>query len=211
MTNRYIHLTNYSINKNSEKYQKNDFYEEEEGNKWSLSTLRNHFKNNKSDFGKVWEKIKDIMIKTILSVTDEAIPLIKSFNLSSGNLFELYGVDVLLDKKLNPWLMEVNLNPSLNCDSEIDLKIKSKLLTDIFNIIGVVPFSHDKKMSLLDEECKYKDKIEEAVMESLCEFERPTGSFQRIFPLKNNIDNYRKFLENPGEENEALWEKMKQK
>ena len=73
------------------------------------------------------------MIKTILSVTDEAIPLIKSFNLSSGNLFELYGVDVLLDKKLNPWLMEVNLNPSLNCDSEIDLKIKSKLLKRLLN------------------------------------------------------------------------------
>ena len=61
---------------------------------------------------------------TIISVTDKAIPLIKSFtNISSSTLFELYGVDILIDSKLNPWLMEVNLNPSLNCDSEIDLKI----------------------------------------------------------------------------------------
>ena len=70
-----------------------------------------------------------------------AIPLVKSFELSSGNLFELYGVDILLDENLTPWLMEVNLNPSLNCDSQLDLKVKSKLLTDIFNIIGAIPFS----------------------------------------------------------------------
>ena len=211
MSNRYIHLTNYSINKSSEKYQKNNDYGEEEGNKWSLSTLRKHFKNNNEDFEKVWFKIKDIMIKTILSVTDDAIPLIKSFHLSSSNLFELYGVDILLDQKLNPWLMEVNLNPSLNCDSEIDLKIKSKLLTDIFNIIGVVPFSHDDNMTPLDKEIKYSTEIEEAVTESLFEFERPTGGFERIFPRKETIDYYKKFLVNPGEENIKLWEKLKNK
>ena len=155
--------------------------------------------------------LKDIMIKTILSVTDDAIPLIKSFHLSSSNLFELYGVDILLDQKLNPWLMEVNLNPSLNCDSEIDLKIKSKLLTDIFNIIGVVPFSHDDNMTPLDKEIKYSTEIEEAVTESLFEFERPTGGFERIFPRKETIDYYKKFLVNPGEENIKLWEKLKNK
>ena len=211
MSNRYIHLTNYSINKSSEKYQKNNDYGEEEGNKWSLSTLRKHFKNNNEDFEKVWFKIKDIMIKTILSVTDDAIPLIKSFHFSSSTLFELYGVDILLDQKLNPCLMEVNLNPSLNCDSEIDLKIKSKLLTDIFNIIGVVPFSHDDNMTPLDKEIKYSTEIEEAVTESLFEFERPTGGFERIFPRKETIDYYKKFLVNPGEENIKLWEKLKNK
>ena len=209
MSNRYIHLTNYSINKSSKKYHKNDDYGEEEGNKWSLSTLRKHFENNNEDFEKVWMKIKDIMIKTILSVTDDAIPLIKSFHLSSTNLFELYGVDILLDQQLNPWLMEVNLNPSLNCDSEIDLKIKSKLLTDIFNIIGIVPFSHDDNVTPLDKDIQYPTEIEEAVTESLFEFERPTGGFERIFPTKETIDYYKQFLENPGEENKDLWSKLK--
>ena len=209
MTNKFIHLTNYSINKESEKYQKNDDYGEEEGNKWSLSTLRKHMKSNGEDFDKVWGRIKDIMIKTILSVTDDAIPVIKAFNLSSNNLFELYGVDILLDQKLNPWLMEVNLNPSLNCDSEIDLKIKSKLLTDIFNIIGAVPFSHDWKAETMDKEIKYETKVEEGVKESLYEFERPSGGFERIFPRKENIEYYRQFIEHPGEENEKLWETIK--
>lgn len=209
MSNRFIHLTNYSINKTSTNYQKNDNASNEEGSKWSLQTLKNHMIKEKVDFNLVWSKIKDIMIKTIISVTDDAIPLIKTFNIASNNLFELYGVDILLDEKFNPWLMEVNLNPSLNCDSELDLQIKSKLLTDIFNIIGIVPFSHDGNFDLMDEEIEYKNEIEEMLNESLCEFERPSGGFERIFPRKENINKYKKYISRPGAENEALWNKLK--
>ena len=208
MNDRYIHLTNYSINKTSLNFEQNDSVNDEFGEKWTLFTLKNYFKKNGLNFDKVWEKIRDIIIKIVLTVTGMAIPLIKSFELSSGNLFELYGVDILLDENLTPWLMEVNLNPSLNCDSQLDLKVKSKLLTDIFNIIGAIPFSHDGKFITLDKCNEYKDKIEEAVIESLCEFERPSGGFERLFPLKNNIEKYMKFIENPEEENLALWKNM---
>ena len=206
MTNRYIHLTNYSINKTSTKYEKNEDADKEEGNKWTLSTLIKHFKQNNIDFKPCWEKICDIMIKTILSITDSAIPTIKQFKVTSCNLFEVYGVDILLTDNLDPWLIEFNLNPSLNCDSELDMKIKSKLLTDMFNIIGLVPFTHNEKIQLIDKEIIYKDYISEAVNEALCEFARPTGGFQRIFPLKDNIKKYMKFFEKADEENKALWE-----
>jgi hypothetical protein len=208
MQDKYIHLTNYSINKTSENFEQNDSVDQEFGDKWTLHTLKNHFEKNGLNFNKVWEKIKDIIVKVVISVTDLAIPLIKQFELSSGNLFELYGVDILLDETLEPWLMEVNLNPSLNCDSQLDLKVKSHVLTDIFNIIGAIPFSHDGKFTPMDKPNIYKSPVEEGVTESLCEFERPTGGFHRLFPLKNNIEYYSKFIENPGEENIALWKKM---
>ena len=208
LNDKYIHLTNYSINKNNENFEKNDDTEKEEGNKWSIFTYKKFLKENKIDFNKIWKKIKDIVIKTILSITDSGIPIIKDFNLSSVNLFEIYGFDILLDSFLNPWLMEVNLNPSLNCDSELDLKIKSKVLTDIFNIIGIIPFSHDGKFNIMEKENNYKDSISEAVNESLHEFARPSGGFERIFPLKDNINYYSKFLEKPEGENKALWNIM---
>ena len=209
MNIKYIHLTNYSINKTSEKFEANDSVDKEFGDKWTLHTLKHYFEKNNLDFDKVWEKIKDIIVKVVISVSDIAMPLIKQFNLkSSCNLFELYGVDILLDETLNPWLMEVNLNPSLNCDSQLDLKVKSHVLNDIFNIIGAIPFSHDGKFIPMDKPNIYKDSIEEAVIESLCEFARPTGGFQRIFPLKNNIRYYRQFIDKPDEENLALWENM---
>jgi hypothetical protein len=208
MQDKYIHLTNYSINKTSENFEMNDSVDKEFGDKWTLHTLKKHFEKNGLNYDKVWEKIKDIIVKVVISVSDIAIPLIKQFELSSTNLFELYGVDILLDDTLTPWLMEVNLNPSLNCDSQLDLKVKSHVLTDIFNIIGAIPFSHDGKFTPLEKANVYKTPVEEGVIESLCEFERPTGGFQRLFPLKNNIEYYSKFIENPGDENLELWKKM---
>ena len=67
--------------------------------------------------------------------------------------------------------MEVNLNPSLNCDSQLDLKVKSHVLTDLFNIIDAIPFSHDGKFTPLEKANNYKTPVEESVTESLCEFE----------------------------------------
>ena len=211
MSNNNIHLTDFSINKISPNEE--NYYSKEEFNNnekcWTLYALRKYFEENNLDFKLLWLKIKDIIIKAILSITDIAIPLIKSFQLSSGNLFELYGLDIILDESLNPWLLEVNLNPALNCDSQLDLKVKSKLLTDIFNIIGAIPFSHDGKFTPMDKPNIYKDSVEEGIIESLCEFERPSGDFERIFPLKNNIEYYSQFISNPEEENLGLWKKMR--
>lgn len=209
MNEKFVHLTNYAVNKTNSKFESNEVVEGEIGHKWTIHTLKKYFIRNGLDFQKVWDKIKDVMVKIILSVADSSIKTMKKFNLSSNNIFELHGVDILLDENLNPWLMEVNLNPSLDCDSNLDLVVKSKLLTDIYNIIGIIPFSHDGKFTPLDKPNYYKDSVEEAVIESLCEFERPSGGFERIFPLKDNYEYYKKFIKSPGLENTSLWEKLK--
>ena len=53
------------------------------------------------------------------------------------NCFELFGYDIMLDSDLNPWLLEVNLAPSLSADSPLDYNIKSNLIIDLFNLVGV--------------------------------------------------------------------------
>ena len=52
-----------------------------------------------------------------------------------SNCFEVFGFDILLDSDLKPWLVEVNLSPSLSSDSPLDHTIKGNLLTDTFNMI----------------------------------------------------------------------------
>jgi D-alanine-D-alanine ligase-like ATP-grasp enzyme len=47
------------------------------------------------------------------------------------------GFDVLIDSTGKPWLLEVNLSPSLNTDSELDFDIKSNVVKDLFNLIGI--------------------------------------------------------------------------
>jgi hypothetical protein len=44
---------------------------------------------------------------------------------------------VLLDEALRPWLMEVNLSPSLQCDERIDHAVKSAVVADTFNLLGI--------------------------------------------------------------------------
>ena len=46
---------------------------------------------------------------------------------SRENCFELYGFDVLVDNDLKPWLLEVNLSPSMQAESPLDWQIKSSL------------------------------------------------------------------------------------
>lgn len=50
---------------------------------------------------------------------------------------ELYGFDILIDSELKPWLLEVNLSPSLGCDTPLDTRIKSALLVDLLTLIGL--------------------------------------------------------------------------
>ena len=61
----------------------------------------------------------------------------------NNNVFELYGFDIFVDQKFKVWLLEVNVNPSLHCNSPLDLSIKTELMVDLFNLIGIVPFNHN--------------------------------------------------------------------
>lgn len=50
---------------------------------------------------------------------------------------ELYGFDILIDDNLKPWLLEVNLSPSLGCDSPLDVRLKSAMLADLLTLVGL--------------------------------------------------------------------------
>jgi len=51
--------------------------------------------------------------------------------------FELLGFDIILDKNLRPWLLEVNSAPSFGTDSPLDYEIKRGLFVDMFKILGL--------------------------------------------------------------------------
>jgi hypothetical protein len=57
--------------------------------------------------------------------------------LNSSSCYELFGFDVLLDSKLKPWLMEVNISPSLKFSCNMDFEVKSNLVVDLFNLVGI--------------------------------------------------------------------------
>ena len=50
----------------------------------------------------------------------------------------MLGFDILIDANQKAWLLEVNLSPSLACESPLDKKIKTALLTDLFTMLGFI-------------------------------------------------------------------------
>jgi hypothetical protein len=55
----------------------------------------------------------------------------------SQHCFEMFGFDVLIDEGLLPWLIEVNTSPSVECTSPLDMAIKTRVMADLLNIVGV--------------------------------------------------------------------------
>ncbi|CAE7942842.1 Ttll5 [Symbiodinium necroappetens] len=138
LTDAYRHLTNYSINKGSSSFVENSEVQADNvGHKWSISALNKHLRCIGVDAELMWTRIMDAIVKSLLSVEPVIGARTKATANYSHNCFELYGFDVLVDQDLKPWLLEVNLSPSMQADSPLDWQIKSSLLSDSFNLVGI--------------------------------------------------------------------------
>ncbi|XP_026156265.1 tubulin polyglutamylase TTLL5 isoform X2 [Mastacembelus armatus] len=137
--NTFMHLTNYSVNKKSSDYVSCDDPEVEDyGNKWSMSAVLRYLKQEGKDTTLLMKQVEDLIIKAVLSAELHIATACKMFVPHKTNCFELYGFDVLIDSNLKPWLLEVNLSPSLACDAPLDLKIKASMIADMFSLVGFV-------------------------------------------------------------------------
>ena len=108
LENPYIHLTNNSISKHSNKFKSSEIA----GCMWHIDQFTEYLdskysKNYWTDT--IFPRIKEIVKCSILSVGD----------LGRKNCFELFGYDFMIDSRLNPWLLEVNSSPALDYSTVI--------------------------------------------------------------------------------------------
>lgn len=139
----------------------------EDSSKWPLTMLREYFEKTGMDYELVMRRIKDLVVKTMISVEPVIVSTWHrganfqgtSFDAPpnaagdagaaggqgswpSQTCFEIYGFDVMLDEKLKPWLLEVNISPSLSSSSPLDKRIKTQLIADTLTLIGFRPFDY---------------------------------------------------------------------
>lgn len=134
--NRFMHLTNYSVNKNNAAYRSNDDRTQCEGHKWALKALWGYLCDKGVDCRLIWEQIKDIAVKTVIASEPFVSSLLAQFVGNRRSCHELFGFDVMLDEKLKPWLLEVNISPSLHSNSPLDVAVKGQMIKDLLNMAG---------------------------------------------------------------------------
>eukprot|EP00397_Hematodinium_sp_SG-2012_P061791 GEMP01082404.1.p1 GENE.GEMP01082404.1~~GEMP01082404.1.p1 ORF type:complete len:121 (+),score=26.07 GEMP01082404.1:284-646(+) len=71
--------------------------------------------------------MENIIITTLRSVQNVMI--------NDKHCFEMYGIDILIDADLRPWLLEVNASPSLSSTTEVDRILKTELLQDTLAVV----------------------------------------------------------------------------
>jgi len=164
---RTVHLTNYSVNKASPHFVQNMDWRAEAGgaaggtaagrpraSKWSLGELRAHFGRRGLDYEATFRRVRDLVVKTLIAVEapmrsewckalggrlEQGWDAQGAAGAHRASCFEVYGFDVLVDSGLKPWLLEVNVCPSLSSSSPLDKRIKTKLVADALTLVGIRP------------------------------------------------------------------------
>jgi tubulin polyglutamylase TTLL6/13 len=146
-------------------------------------------------------KINEIFIKTIITgypTLSTSYMSCHGENFANDMCFEVLGFDIILDHKLDPYLLEINYTPSFTTDTPLDHLIKKNLIHDTLNLMNVtdrwkkdVKGKRDKEVQermLTGKRKKYSNEerkiymIEEAKKRD--DYERDNlGGFTKIFLL----------------------------
>ena len=124
---RFIHLTNDAVQKNSP-----DYGRYEDGNKLSYEEFQEYINEsvaNKANFkSEVYPKMKKIVTDTIKATWKRLDPKKRT------HTFEILGYDFMLDEMYSPWLLEINTNPCLALSGSYLAKLIPMMLTHAFEI-----------------------------------------------------------------------------
>eukprot|EP00759_Apiculatamorpha_spiralis_P020231 PhF_6_TR25679/c0_g1_i1/m.36184/K16601/TTLL4; tubulin polyglutamylase TTLL4 len=211
LTNRFAQLTNFSVGRHYTKYLSNMLSEVtpvapedipsnlRPNLKWTFAQLKEYFSSVNIDSKKVWNDIDDVIVKMLLCSREKMLHHLKvespAFSRSS---FELYGFDVLLDDTLRPWLLEVNVSPSLESSSKMDYETKTSVVTDLMNMLLLKPY-------LTNED---ELKTTQGMLSRVRDEYHYRGGYERIFPEVNRVDSCGMFLGKESVHDENLWRSL---
>jgi tubulin monoglycylase TTLL3/8 len=159
LKNKFIHLTNNSIQKNSELFENSEI----EGSMWYSEELAEYIKKNTGS--DLWElKIKP-KVKEIVMYSLECVQEIVD---NRKNSVELYGFDIMIDEEYNPWLIEINASPAMDYSTTVTECLVKEVMEDVIKVIVDYNFASKKKKHSVDTGnftmlCKSKNAVERPI------------------------------------------------
>jgi len=183
LDNLYMHLTNYAINKYSDNFEANEDEDDDDtGSKRSVSSIFKYIEEQENNpeitADKLWEQIEDIAVKTLISAQPHLCHSVRSLqpdDLENSMCFEVLGIDIFLDDKVKPWLIEVNALASFATDSPLDKKIKYDV---IYETIAMLNLNQKRKRKMK------KDRADQA---NRRQFRDPAPSKEDRIALKKKL------------------------
>ena len=123
----------------------------------------------KKIFSKIFNRMKEEIQLSMNSVGRKLMGVPKVLS------FQIFGYDFIIDKKYNPWILEINDNPGLEISSELISHLIPRMIDDAIRLTvdKVFPTKYDKEV--ISEDGHYKSKFylegfnnEENVFDFIC-------------------------------------------
>ncbi|MEE6494674.1 hypothetical protein FKM82_001836 [Ascaphus truei] len=196
----YMHLTNYSVNKHNENFGRDET--EDRGSKRSIRWFTEFLRTNDYDVGKFWNDISELVVMTLIVAEPHVLHAYRMCRPgqppgSESVCFEVLGFDIILDRKLKPWLLEINRAPSFGTDQKIDYDVKKGVLLNALKLLNIR--TSDKKKNLAKQKAEAQKRL------------YGQGSMKRLSPGSSDGEKQRHTLERRREElKERLAEVRKQ-
>ena len=148
--NRFIHITNYSLQKKSSKFETY-----EEGNEISYSDFKKFLESQNIPLSNFDKMISQMKLLVEISMKSVGTKFLKTNPVLS---FEIFGYDFIIDNEFKPWILEINNNPGLGISSPVIEKIIPRMLDDAFRLTIDKIFETKYDEICMNENWKYKSK-----------------------------------------------------
>ena len=108
--------------------------------------INNNDNNNNGTL--LFNRVEELMKKTSLCLSKN---LYQSKNINESVTFQLFGVDVIFDKNLHPYLLEMNKGPDMTARDDIDKLMKNTVQQDMFKTVGILKNDNNNSFYLIYE------------------------------------------------------------
>ncbi len=105
------------------------------------------------DPGPVFAEARDALVQSVIACRDQALRESRGATPHLDGCFELLGPDILVDEDLRPWVLELNVFPSLDVSPESDpaataavLAAKERMVADMAELLRAEPGSHPMRV-----------------------------------------------------------------
>ncbi|RXN35600.1 tubulin polyglutamylase TTLL7 [Labeo rohita] len=156
----YMHLTNYSVNKHNENFERDETVDK--GSKRSIGWFTEFLRINDYDVAKFWGDVSELVVKTLIVAEPHVLHAYRMCRPgqppgSASGCFEVLGFDIILDRKLKPWLLEINRAPSFGTDQKIDYDVKKGALLNALKLLNIR--ASDKRRNLAQQKAEAQRRL----------------------------------------------------